>query len=58
MKITKAEYFIDPFNKQKESITAVVDGVTMSVPISESNRHYVEILKQVKEGTLTIKDAE
>ena len=58
MKITKAEYFIDPFSKQKESIIAVVDGVTMSVPISESNRHYVEIIKQVKEGTLIIKDAE
>ena len=28
------------------------------VPLDENNMHYAEILKQVKEGTLTIKDAE
>ena len=31
---------------------------TSHVPMDESNLHYAEILKQVKEGTLTIKDAE
>ena len=30
----------------------------MSIPLDPDNRHYAEILKQVKEGTLTIKDAE
>ena len=29
-----------------------------SVPIIADNRHYAEIQKQVKEGTLTIKDAD
>ena len=40
------------------SIECEIDGVQWSVPNSEGNRHYEEILKQVKEGTLTIKDAE
>ena len=31
---------------------------TLSIPIDPDNRHYAEIQKQVKEGTLTIKDAE
>ena len=30
----------------------------MSVPLDPDNRHYAEILKQVKEGKLTIKEAE
>ena len=30
----------------------------LSVPLDEANTHYAEILKQVKEGTLTIKDAD
>ena len=46
-------------------IGAVIDGVDadvplveMFVPIDPANRHYAEILKQVQEGTLTIKDAD
>ena len=31
---------------------------TLSVPLDPDNRHYAEILKQVKEGTLTIADAD
>ena len=40
------------------SINIIVGTVSMSVPIDPSNRHYAEILKQVEEGTLTIKDAD
>ena len=39
-------------------IGAVIDGVDVDVPLDPANRHYAEILKQVKEGTLTIKDAD
>ena len=39
-------------------ITATVDEVAMSVPLDPNNRHYAEILAQVKAGTLTIEDAE
>ena len=40
------------------SIIAVVDGQQVAIPIDPDNRHYAEILKQVEEGKLTIKDAE
>ena len=40
------------------SLSATIDGIEMQVPKDQNNRHYAEILKQVKEGTLTIKDAE
>ena len=33
-------------------------GKTYFVPLNPANRHYAEILKQVKEGTLIIKDAD
>mgnify|MGYP005660972453 FL=1 len=42
----------------KKYIIATIDGKVSSVPIDPANRHYAEILKQVAEGTLTIKDAE
>ena len=58
MKIENAEYFIDPLTKEKISIMATIDGVKCGVPMDTANRHYVEILKQVEAGTLTIKDAE
>lgn len=40
------------------TVKATVDGTEMLIPLDPDNRHYAEILKQVKEGTLTIKDAD
>ena len=40
------------------AIKATIDNLECFVPLDPANRHYVEILKQVKEGTLTIKDAD
>jgi len=40
------------------AIKATIDGTEMFVSLDPANRHYAEILKQVKEGTLTIKDAD
>ena len=40
------------------SLTATIDDVQVQVPKDPNNRHYAEIIKQVKEGTLTIKDAD
>ena len=37
---------------------AKIAGAWFSVPLAPNNRHYEEILKQVKEGKLTIKDAD
>ncbi len=58
MKIENAQYA--KINKDAEvtSIIAVVDGQQVAIPIDPDNRHYAEILKQVQEGKLTIKDAE
>ena len=58
MEIKNAQYFKDPIEKINVSIDATIDGVKCGVPLDPNNRHYAEILKQVKEGTLTIKDAE
>jgi len=57
MNITSAKYYAD-MTGTNVSISATIDGQTMSVPLDPDNRHYAEILKQVKEGTLTIKDAD
>ena len=59
MDITSAKY-LKPMAGDKESCTieAIWDGITHFVPINEENTDYLEILKQVKEGTLTIKDAD
>ena len=38
-------------------IRAEINGQSVIVPLDLENSDYAEILKQVKEGTLTIKDA-
>jgi hypothetical protein len=40
------------------SITVIIDGITMSVPLDPANRHYAEIMRQVEAGTLTIQEAD
>ena len=39
-------------------IRAEINGQAVIIPLDPDNTDYQEILKQVKEGTLTIKDAE
>ena len=58
MEIKNAQYNKDSVTKENVSINADIDKVRTSVPLDPDNIHYEEILKQVKEGTLTIKDAE
>jgi len=57
MTITNAQYNLD-LDGNNVSINATIDGVEMSVPLSEGNRHYDEIMRQVEAGTLTIQEAE
>lgn len=57
MIITEAQYKKNP-DGNINSITATINGAVMSVPLEPNNRHYAEILKQVEEKKLTIKDAE
>ena len=58
MNITHAQYFKNNISNKNEVIKATIDGQEWFVPLDPSNRHYAEILKQVEEGKLTIKDAE
>ena len=55
MNITSAQYNAD--EGRNVSITATIDGVEMSVPLDENNRHYAAIMEQVEAGTLTISEA-
>ena len=57
MDITSAQYTKDD-KGQNYAIKIVVGDRTYYVPPSEGNSDYQEILKQVAEGTLTIKDAD
>ena len=56
MNIESAQYMI--YQGNNTGITAVIDGIQMSVPLDPANRHYAEILRQVEAGTLTIADAD
>ena len=61
MNITEAKYQLKSEDLEEgveNYILAIIDGKNLSVPLDPNNRHYAEILRQVKEGTLTIKDAE
>ena len=55
--ITSAQYIADIISGQNVSIKATIEGKTVFVPLSQGNRHYAEIMRQVDEGTLTIQDA-
>ena len=57
MEIKNAKY---EKNREGVNVTIVceIDGHIVNVPLNPENRHYAEIQKQVKEGTLTIKDAD
>ncbi len=57
MEIKDAQYVKD-LNNKNINVKAKINGVESFVPLSEDNSHYAEILKQVKAGTLTIKDAD
>jgi len=59
MNIISARYqakLDDP--SENDVVVAVIDSVTMTVPLDPANRHYAEIMRQVAAGTLTIADAD
>ena len=49
MNITSAQYYKSNMTEENSCINAVIDGVTMSVPIDPANRHYQAILEWVAE---------
>ena len=59
MNITSATFAATMMpDEQPSVIQAVIDGVTMSVPMDPRNRHYAEILRQTKAGKLKIEGGE
>ena len=56
--IASAQYINDPITGMADAITAIIDGITMSVPLDPANRHYAEIMRQVEAGELVIQPAE
>ena len=58
MNITSAKYIKHPKEDRNISIWATIDEQKMGVPLSEDNRHYIEIKRQVDAGELTIEDAD
>jgi hypothetical protein len=57
MNITSATFAVTD-EGEHIAIQAVIDDVTMSVPMDPLNRHYKEILRQTKAKTLVIQEAE
>ena len=50
MTITQAQYVKETLTNTNTTITATIDGITMSVPITTDNRHYQAILDWVSDG--------
>ena len=57
MNVTSAQYTLDIDGATNASIQAVIDGITISVPLDPDNRHYQAIQEWVAEGN-TIAEAE
>lgn len=58
MNITSAQNHNNTESNTLANIKATIDGVEMFVPIDSANRHYIEIMRQVDAGELTIADAD
>ena len=63
MEFKDAKYVKDYMDAEKKTepyitISCTVNGIILSIPTVVGNRYYDEAMKQVKEGTLTIKDAD
>ena len=58
MEITSAKWIINQKTNEKIGIWVVTPDKNMGVPIEPVNRHYIEIMRQVDAGELTIEEAE
>jgi len=59
MNITSARYLTDHLaNNANVCIEAEINGVSWAVPLDPENTTYVEIMRQVEAGELTIQDAD
>jgi hypothetical protein len=58
MNITSAKYTTSMISGERDSITVVSNGVTMSVPLDPENTDYAAILEWAKEDSNEIQAAE
>ena len=59
MSITSAKYISDSIDTEINiGIRAVINEITCDVPLDPANTDYVEIMRQVDAGELTIEEAE
>tara|TARA_B100000424_G_scaffold226566_1_gene187022 strand:+ start:74 stop:253 length:180 start_codon:yes stop_codon:yes gene_type:complete len=58
MEIKDAQYIKENAKAENGAIRATINGILSVVPLDNSNADYIEILKQVEEKKLTIKDAD
>jgi len=58
MIITDAKYVNDIESNKQSYIKATIEDVESTVPLDPANRHYVEIMRQVDAGELTIEPAD
>ena len=58
MEIKNAQYIKENAKAENGAIRATLNGVISVVPLDPDNTDYAEILRQVKEEGLTIKDAD
>jgi len=58
MLIQNAKYIFDAKRDENIGIQATINGELIGIPLSEDNRHYIEILKQVADGDITITEAD
>ncbi len=58
MEFKNAQYLKQPQTDKITVVKATIDGKETFIPMNEENIHYAEMLKQVEEGKLTIKDAD
>jgi len=56
--IKEAQYVKEFKSDEIGSIRITVGDIISQVPLDPANTDYAEIMKQVKAGTLTIKDAD
>ena len=58
MNITSAQYTTSILSGERDSITVVSNGITMSVPLDPDNTDYQAILEWAKEDGNEIQEAE
>ena len=49
-----ATWHFDENANKNTGVEVIIDGIEMNVPLDPANRHYAEIMRQVKAGTLVI----